>query len=80
MKILHTENSSIRGYQFFKRRPHTAIEMLLEKKEDNSYDVNTMVIKMPAWFKLTNSILILQQGHVKEKNLSKKEKMMQVKF
>ena len=46
MKILHIENSSIRGYHFFKRRPHAAIEMLLEKEEDNSYDVNAMVIKM----------------------------------
>ena len=46
MKILHIETSSIRGYHFFKRRPHTAIEMLLEKEEDNSYDVNAMVIKM----------------------------------
>ena len=46
MKILHIENSSIRGYHFFKRRPHAAIEMLLQKEEDNSYDVNTMVIKI----------------------------------
>ena len=57
MKILHTENSSIRGYQFFKRRPHTAIEMLLEKKEDNSYDVNTMVIKMPGLIQIDKQYL-----------------------
>ena len=47
VKILHIENSSIRGYCFFKRSPHTAIEMLLDKEEDKSYDVNAIVIKMP---------------------------------
>ena len=46
MKILHIENSSIRGYHFSKRRPHTEIEVLLDKEEDNSHDVNAMVIKM----------------------------------
>ena len=46
MKILHIENSSITGYHFFKRRPHAAIEMLLQKEEGNSYDINTMVIKI----------------------------------
>ena len=57
MKILHIENSAIRGYHFFKRRPHTAIEMLLEKEEDNSYDVNAMVIKMPDLIQIDKQYL-----------------------
>ena len=57
MKILHIENSSIRGYHISKRRPHTAIEMLLEKEEDNSYDVNAMVNKMPDMIQIDKQYL-----------------------
>ena len=57
MKILHIENSSVRGYHFSKRRSHTAIEMLLEKEEDNYYDVNAMVIKMPDMIQIDKQYL-----------------------
>ena len=72
MKILHTENSSIRGYYFFKRRPRTAIEMLLEKEEDKSYDVNPMIIKMPDLIQIDTQYLDIKVRPCKGKEPEQK--------
>ena len=74
MKILHIEYSSIRGYYFFKRRPHTAIEMLLEKEEDKSYDVNAMVIKMPDLIQIDTQYLNITVRPCKGKEPEQKVK------
>ena len=74
MNILHTENSSIRGYHFFKRRPHTAIEMLLEKEEDNSYNVNAMFIKMPDLIQIDKQYLDITVRPCKGKEPEQKVK------
>ena len=74
MKILHIEYSSIRGYYFFKRRPHTAIEMLLEKEEDKSYDVNAMVIKMPDLIQIDTQYLDITVRPCKGKEPEQKVK------
>ena len=74
MKILHIENSSIRGYHFFKRRPHTAIDMLLEKGENNSYDVNAMVIKMPYLIQIDQQYLDITVRPCKGKEPEQKVK------
>ena len=72
MKILHIEYSSIRGYYFFKRRPHTAIEMLLEKEEDKSYDVNPMIIKMPDLIQIDTQYLDIKVRPCKGKEPEQK--------
>ena len=74
MKVLHIEYSSIRGYYFFKRRPHTAIEMLLEKEEDKSYDVNAMVIKMPGLIQIDTQYLDITARPCKGKEPEQKIK------
>ena len=74
MKILHIEYQSIRGYYFFKRRPHTAIEMLLEKEEDKSYDVNAMVIKMPDLIQIDTQYLDITVRPCKGKEPEQKVK------
>ena len=74
MKILHIEYQSIRGYYFFKRRPHTAIEMLLEKEEDKSYDVNAMVIKMPDLIQIDTQYLNITVRPCKGKEPEQKVK------
>ena len=80
MKIPHIENSSIRGYHFFKRRPHTAIEMLLEKEEDNSCDVNAMAIKMPDLIQIDKQYLDITVRPCKWKEPEQRQKIMQVKL
>ena len=74
MKILHIEYQSIRGYYFFKRRPHTAIEMQLEKEEDKSYDVNAMVIKMPDLIQIDTQYLNITVRPCKGKEPEQKVK------
>ena len=74
MKILHIENTAIRGHHFFKRRPHTATEMLLEKEEDNSYDVNAMVIKMPDLIQIDKQYLDITVRPCKGKEPEQKVK------
>ena len=47
MKLLQVTNSSIKGYHVFKIKPHWAIKMLVVPENDNKYDGNAMIIKMP---------------------------------
>ena len=54
--------------------PHTAIEMLLEKGEDNSYDVNAMVIKMPDLIQIDQQYLDITVRPCKRKEPEQKVK------
>ena len=47
MNKITITNSNIKGYHFFKRKPHPVIGMVVEPEIGNKYDADAMVIKMP---------------------------------
>ena len=47
MRVIIIGNSNIKGYHYFKIRPHREIETTVEKEIDNSYDPNVMIVRMP---------------------------------
>ena len=47
MNVVTIENSNIKGYHIFKRRPHDSIEMIVKKEDSNPRDPYAMVVNMP---------------------------------
>ena len=69
MKIIRVSNSSIKGYHFFKRRPHLEVKLLVKTDIHNTYDENAMVVMMPALDAIPSTLheVILKEARGKEK-------------
>ena len=50
------EETNIKGYHVFKRRPYLAITMDVQKDEENAHDPHAMVIVMPALEAIDNEL------------------------
>ena len=70
MKTVTITKSNIKGYHFFKVRPHPDIPMKVEIKEDNIRDLNAMAIKMPS---IDDIHLSLHKEITREGNKTRKE-------
>ena len=55
MEVVTINNSNIKGYHYFKVRPHREIKMNVEKEVGNVRDESAMVIKMPPLQQISKS-------------------------
>ena len=52
---------SIRGYNVYRRKPHTDINMYLMPEPDNVYDRNTFKVMMPAIHRISSILRDLRR-------------------
>ena len=69
MKIIRVNNSSIKGYHFFKRRPHLEVKLLVKKDVNNKYDENAIVVMIPPLDSIPSTLheVVLKEARGKEK-------------
>ena len=60
MNTNNIEDSAIKGYLFFKRRPQKTIGISIGKEDDNMCDPSAMVVRMPS----SSNILGWGEGEV----------------